>query len=82
VVGSGSIKQDKGAYELVKAALAGTLEYGSPRVVGVKEGYVDYISDSPVFQKAVSAAVRAKFLAVLASMKSGQLHLAMPVPQN
>jgi simple sugar transport system substrate-binding protein len=82
VVGSGQIKQDKGAYELVKAALAGTLVYGKPRVVGVKDGYIDYVTDSPAFTKLVPAAVRTKFLAVLASFKTGQLHLDMPVPQK
>ena len=82
VVGSGAVQQDKGAYELVKAALAGTLEYGRPRVVGVKDGYVGYVTDAPAFQKLVPAGVRTRFLAVLDSMKSGRLHLDMPVPQN
>jgi len=82
VVGSGSIKQDKAAYELLKAALAGTLAFGQPKVVGVKEGYIDYVSGVPAFEKAVPAGVRAQFLAVLAAMKSGKLHLDMPLPQN
>jgi len=82
VVGSGSIQQDKAAYELVKAALAGTLEYGKPQVVGVKEGYIDYLTGSDAFVKAVPEAVRTKFAAILADFKSGKLHLDMPVPQN
>jgi simple sugar transport system substrate-binding protein len=82
VVGSGQIKQDKGAYELVKAALAGTLEYGKPRVVGVKEGYIDYVTDAAAFQKLVPATVGAKFLALLAAFKAGTKHLDMPLPQN
>jgi len=81
VVGSGSIQQDKAAYELVKAALTGTLEYGRPRVVGVKEGYVDYVTDDPAFAK-LAAAARTRFLAVLASMKAGKLHFDMPLPRN
>lgn len=82
VVGSGSIMQDKASYELVKKALAGTLEYGKPQVVGIKEGYIDYLTDSDAFKKAVPEAVRTKFEAILADFKSGKAHLEMPVPQN
>jgi len=82
VVGSGSILQDKAAYELVKKALAGTLEYGKPVVVGVKEGYVDYLTQANAFKKAVPEVVRTKFEAVLADFKSGKTHLEMPVPKD
>jgi len=82
VVGSGSILQDKASYELVKAALAGTLVFGKPQVVGIKEGYVDYFTASPEFTKAVPETVRKKFEAVLADFKSGKTHLDMPVPQD
>ena len=82
IVGSGTIKQDKASYELVKKALAGTLEYGKPEVVGIKEGYIDYLTDADAYKKAVPEAVRTKFEAVLADFKSGKTHLEMPVPQN
>lgn len=82
VVGSGTIRQDKAAYELVKAALAGTLEYGHPRVVGIADGYIDYLTGSEAFSRAVPEAVRVKFAAIVADFKAGKRHLAMPVPQN
>jgi simple sugar transport system substrate-binding protein len=82
VAGSGSILQDKASYELVKKALAGTLEFGKPQVVGIKEGYIDYLTGSEVYKKAVSAESRARFEAVIADFKSGKTHLEMPVPQN
>ena len=58
------------------------LAYGKPQVVGVKEGYIDYLTDVEAFQKAVPEAVRTKFAAVVADLKSGTLHLEMPLPQN
>jgi len=82
VIGSGSIHQDKASYEMVKAALAGTLEYGKPQVMGVKEGYIDYLTEAEAFQKAVPEAVRTPFAAVLAEFKAGTKHLEMPLPQN
>ena len=81
IVGSGRVLQDKASYELVKKALAGTLAYGKPEVVGVKEGYLDYLSGTEAFQKLVSPALREKFEAVLADFKSGKTHLEMPLPQ-
>ena len=82
VVGSGSIRQDKASYELVKAALAGSLVYGKPQVVGVKEGYIDYLTESDAYKKAVPEAVQTKFAAILADFKSGKAHLEMPVPKE
>lgn len=82
VVGSGSILQDKAAYEMVKSALTGTLAYGKPQVVGVKEGYVGYLTESASFAPGLSEASRLKFEAVLLEMQSGKLALTMPVPQN
>ena len=82
IFGSGAIHQDKASYELVKAALAGTLAYGKPQVVGVREGYIDYLTDSDSYRKLVPEAVRTKFEAVLADVKSGKLHLPMPLPKN
>lgn len=82
VVGSGSIQQDKAAYELVKAALKGTLEYGKPRVVGVPEGYIDYLTDSDAFRAAVSEPVRSAFEKVLGDVKSGKIRLPLNQPQS
>lgn len=82
VVGSGAIRQDKAAYEITKAALAGTVEYGKPQIVGIKEGYVGYLIENEAFQKAVPEPVRTAFVAVVAEFKAGTKHLDMPVPQN
>jgi basic membrane lipoprotein Med (substrate-binding protein (PBP1-ABC) superfamily) len=51
-------------------------------VVGIKEGYVDYLTGADAYKKAVSESVRTKFEAVLADFKSGKIHLEMPLPQN
>ncbi len=79
VFGSGRILQDKAAYELVKKALAGTLEYGKPQMVGFQEGYLDYVTDSPTFVQLVPEGPRQKFEAVLADFRSGKTQLEMPL---
>jgi len=82
IVGCGLVRQDKASYELVKRALAGTLTYGNPQVVGIKEGYIGYATDSDAFRKALPADVQAAFLRVLADFQSGKLHFDMPLPNN
>lgn len=82
IVGCGQIRQDKAAEEKVSAFLNGTLEFGKPQVVGVKEGYIDYLNQDPLFVAAVSPQVREKFDTIFADLKAGKITLAMPLPQN
>jgi len=81
VVGSGAIHQDKAAAEMVRKALAGTLEFGKPQVVGVSEGYIDYLTDSDAYRAAVPAPVRERFEAIVADLKAGKLSLPFVQPR-
>jgi simple sugar transport system substrate-binding protein len=58
VVGSAILRQDLAAYEQTKRYLAGTLPFGSAEVVGVADGYVDFIEDDPDYLASVSQAIR------------------------
>lgn len=49
VMGSGLIRQDRAAYEMVSAAAAGKLAYGTSKVVGLKEGYIGFDNMDPLF---------------------------------
>jgi len=82
IVGSGVIHQDTASYQLVKKALAGTLEYGKPQVVGVKEGYLDYLTSLTAYVSALPAAIRTPFEAIVSQFRSGKKTLAMPLPAN
>lgn len=76
VAGSGVINQDKAAHVLLKAAVEGKLEFGTAKTVGVKDGYVDYLIDSPAFKALVSPQSQTEFAAVLAKIRSGELNLS------
>jgi simple sugar transport system substrate-binding protein len=58
VVGSAVLHQDRAAYEQTKRYLEGRLPFGSAEVVGVAEGYVDFIEDDPYYIAAVSPEIR------------------------
>ena len=77
VIGSAILRQDKAAYEQTKRYLAGTLPFGKAETVGVKEGYVDFAQDSPLYASAVPEATRRKVAETVSALKSGALSLPM-----
>jgi simple sugar transport system substrate-binding protein len=75
VVGSSVLWQDRASYEQVKRYLAGTLPFGSAEIVGVAQGYVDFIEDDPHYLAGVPGTVRAKQSALVASLRAGAFRL-------
>jgi len=75
VVGSSILKQDLAAYEQVKRYLNGTLPFGQADLVGVAQGYVDFVQDDPNYIAAVPEALRKQQAALVSRLKSGQLRL-------
>ncbi|MDR1302472.1 MAG: BMP family ABC transporter substrate-binding protein [Treponema sp.] len=75
VVGSAVVYQDKAAYEQTLRFLEGTLPFGSAELVGVAEGYVDFIEADPHYQASVSAPIREQQGRLLAQIRSGALDL-------
>jgi simple sugar transport system substrate-binding protein len=75
VVGSSVLYQEKAAYEKTMLYLKGALPFGKAEVVGIAEGYVDFIEDDPLYIAAVGEAARAKQSALLTSLRSGELRL-------
>jgi simple sugar transport system substrate-binding protein len=58
VVGSATLHQERAAYEQTKRYLAGNLPFGNAEVVGVADGYVDFIEDDPHYIAAVPPEIR------------------------
>ncbi|MDR0409832.1 MAG: BMP family ABC transporter substrate-binding protein [Spirochaetaceae bacterium] len=75
IVGSSVVFQDKAAYNKTKLFLEGKLPFGAAELVGVRDGYVDFIEDDPLYAAAVSAGVREKQHEMLTRLRSGSLIL-------
>jgi simple sugar transport system substrate-binding protein len=75
VVGSAILRQDTAAYEQTKRFLEGTLPFGRAEVVGIKDGYVDFVEDDGDYIAAVSPAIREKQAELLRRLRSGELIL-------
>jgi len=77
VIGSAVIRQDKAAYEQTKRWIAGALPFGTAETVGIRDGYVDFPTDSPHYAAAVSQAAQKRVADLLHKLRSGSLTLAM-----
>jgi riboflavin transport system substrate-binding protein len=75
VIGSGIIREDRAAEEMVTKAIEGTLKRGTSISAGVYEGYVDFIDDDANYQKYVAISIREKMDKLLDDMRSGKIKL-------
>jgi simple sugar transport system substrate-binding protein len=78
VIGSSVLYQDLAAYNLALRFLSGELPFGTAEIVGVNDGYVDFVEDDPVYIESVHEEVRRKQAAMIARIRSGELVL---IPQ-
>ncbi|HQL34124.1 MAG TPA: BMP family ABC transporter substrate-binding protein, partial [Treponemataceae bacterium] len=77
VVSSSIMAQERLAYEKTRDWINGSLAEGTPGTVGIADGYVDFVSDDPLYVEHVPAALREKQEALLAKLKSGELVLTV-----
>ncbi len=75
ILGSGIIREDRAAYEQTLAALKDELPRGSASYAGVKEGYVDFVDDDPLYKEHVPESLRAAMAVELEKLRSGSLML-------
>ena len=78
IVGSTVLRNDRASYETVKASMENKLDYGTPRVVGIREGYIDFVTDDENYRKLVPLEIRNQVESRLKEFKSGSRHLSMP----
>jgi len=76
VISSTVIKQDKMAQKITSEFLAGETAWGSAKTVGVKDGYVDFIQDDPLYISTVPEPVRSKVAKLVESVKNGSFELS------
>ncbi len=78
VIGCSAMRQDRAAYESVSKALKGKLEYGSAVISGVKDDYVYFVENDPVYINTVPEEIRNRISETVNSIKEGRLKLEMP----
>ena len=79
VVGSSALNQEQMAYEKTLLAIDGSLAYGTSEIVGVKDGYVQFVEDDSHYTESVPGDIRSAQHALVQSMLDGKIEFTMPV---
>lgn len=80
VAGSTRIALDRAAEEAVLSAIDGDLAFGSARVLGVADGYVDFDTEARAFQRIAPVEIRDAMDAMRTRLQEGELDLSLPLP--
>ncbi|HEY9054613.1 MAG TPA: BMP family ABC transporter substrate-binding protein [Rectinemataceae bacterium] len=78
ILGCTILHQEELAYTKLKAAAEGKLLFGTADVVGMRDGYIEFLDKHPSYLEGVPQAVRAKVDAVVSQIKSGKLQFKVP----
>jgi simple sugar transport system substrate-binding protein len=65
IVGCGIMEQKKLVMEILRDVMEGKMQYGISQTVGVKEGYINFDFDDPLYKDSLPFAVREKFEAFM-----------------
>ena len=72
IISSTTNAQDKMAYEKTLEYLEGKTPWGTHKMVGVKEGFVDFVQDDENYIKNVPAEIREKMATLLEEIRQGK----------
>ncbi|HQN02520.1 MAG TPA: BMP family ABC transporter substrate-binding protein [Rectinema sp.] len=78
ILGCTVLHQEELAYRSLKAAIEEKLQFGKAEIVGMKEGYIEFLNKNPSYIKNVPESIRIKVDAVIQSIKSGWLTFQVP----
>jgi simple sugar transport system substrate-binding protein len=78
IVGCGIMRQKKLVKEILADVLAGNISYGTTKTVGVKEGYLDFISDDPGYRDYLPAELQKQFDAFMDDLRAGRINYTVP----
>ena len=75
IISSSVMEQKKMSYNVTKEFLEGKTPWGTAKMVGIKEGFVDFVQDDPMYIQTVPADVREKMKSLLDDIRSGKTEI-------
>ena len=73
IISSCTVKQDVAAKETILSYLNGTTPWGTTKVAGFADGYIEFIQTDPLYEKYVSESIRAQLAALVAGYQNGSV---------
>jgi simple sugar transport system substrate-binding protein len=77
IIGCGIMEQKKLVKEILNNAIAGKIQYGTARLVGVQDGYLGFIDDAG-YRNYVPENIQERFDAFMEELRSGRLEYTLP----
>ena len=77
VISSSEMKQKKLAYEQILNFIDGKLQEGTASTLGIKEGYVNFVSDDEIYIQTVPEEIRKQQDEMLKKIVDGSLDLSV-----
>ncbi|MDR2402793.1 MAG: BMP family ABC transporter substrate-binding protein [Spirochaetaceae bacterium] len=78
ILGCGVMEQKKLVEEILAEVLAGTVQYGSARLVGAADGYLGFIANDPGYTGYLPQDIQAKFNAFMDDIRAGKIRYTLP----
>ena len=75
IISSSVMEQKKMSYNVAKEFIEGKTPWGSAKMVGIKEGFVDFVQDDPLYIQTVPENIREKMAALLADIREGKVEI-------
>jgi len=72
IISSSVLKQKEMAAIVTENYLSGLTSWGTADMVGISDGFVDFVQDDPLYIKTVPAGIRKKMEKMVASIRSGK----------
>ena len=78
IIGCGIMEQKKLVKEILADAVAGKIIYGTSKIVGAKEGYLDFIDGDSGYLDYLPEDIQEKFSAFMDGVRSGSIEYTIP----
>jgi simple sugar transport system substrate-binding protein len=78
IAGCGALHQAQLVYEVLVDAINGRVNYGTGVVLHSRDGYMEFITDDPLYISTVPEDIRQKQQKVVDAVMSGELILEIP----
>jgi simple sugar transport system substrate-binding protein len=78
IVGCGIMEQKKLVLEILGDVLAGKMQYGTGKTVGVEEGYLNFIFGDFGYRESLPAEIQEQFATFMDDLRSGRVAYTVP----
>ena len=78
IIGCGIMEQKKLVTEILNDVLAGKIQYGTSKIVGAKEGYLNFIDNDPGYLDNLPKEIQEKFNSFMGDIRAGRVAYTVP----